>query len=81
MIFEDITIFDTKEKIEAEIKRLEEVLPTVKGKTTEVYSRIVGYYRNVGNWNQGKSEEWEERKVFDVEKLLFDLKNKQKEGV
>ena len=31
----------------------------------EVYSRIVGYYRPVDNWNEGKKQEFEERKNFD----------------
>lgn len=30
----------------------------------EVYSRIVGYYRPVQNWNPGKKQEFEERKTF-----------------
>ena len=36
------------------------------GKTTEVYSRITGYYRPVQNWNDGKAQEFRERKVYDV---------------
>ncbi|MBN2880956.1 ribonucleoside triphosphate reductase [Candidatus Woesearchaeota archaeon] len=32
---------------------------------TEVYSRIVGYYRPVGNWNKGKREEYNHRVHFD----------------
>ena len=28
------------------------------GKTTEVYSRITGYYRPVQNWNDGKRAEF-----------------------
>ena len=36
------------------------------GATTEVYSRITGYYRPVQNWNDGKSQEYKERKVYDV---------------
>jgi anaerobic ribonucleoside-triphosphate reductase len=38
----------------------------VCGKTTEVYSRITGYYRPVQNWNAGKSEEFKERKTYDI---------------
>jgi ribonucleoside-triphosphate reductase len=34
---------------------------------TEVYSRIVGYYRPVQNWNHGKKSEHGERKVFTVD--------------
>lgn len=31
---------------------------------TEVYSRIVGYYRPVKNWNDGKKSEYKDRKEF-----------------
>ena len=37
------------------------------GKKTEVYSRITGYYRPVQNWNDGKSQEFKDRKVYDIE--------------
>ena len=36
------------------------------GKKTEVYSRITGYYRPVQNWNDGKSQEFKDRKVYKV---------------
>ena len=36
------------------------------GETTEVYSRITGYYRPVQNWNAGKAQEFKERKLYDV---------------
>ena len=36
------------------------------GKSTEVYSRIVGYYRPVQNWHPGKKEEFRQRKVYRV---------------
>ncbi len=36
------------------------------GKSTEVYSRITGYYRPVANWNDGKAQEYKERKVYDI---------------
>lgn len=36
------------------------------GAATEVYSRITGYYRPVQNWNDGKSEEYKERKTYDI---------------
>jgi ribonucleoside-triphosphate reductase len=32
----------------------------------EVYSRITGYYRPVQNWNNGKTQEYKERKTYDV---------------
>ncbi len=37
------------------------------GEKTEVYSRITGYYRPVQNWNDGKSQEFKERKLYDIE--------------
>ena len=36
------------------------------GNKTEVWSRITGYYRPVQNWNEGKAQEYVERKVYDV---------------
>ncbi len=36
------------------------------GKPTEVYSRITGYYRPVQNWNVGKTQEYRERRVYDL---------------
>ena len=36
------------------------------GEATEVYSRITGYYRPVQNWNDGKSQEFKDRKVYDI---------------
>ena len=36
------------------------------GEETEVYSRITGYYRPVKNWNDGKAQEFKDRKVYDI---------------
>ena len=36
------------------------------GKPAEVYSRITGYYRPVQNWNDGKSQEFKDRKLYDI---------------
>ncbi len=44
------------------------------GKTTEVYSRITGYYRPVQNWNDGKRAEFSARKVYDVANSHFTAK-------
>ena len=40
------------------------------GTKTEVYSRITGYYRPVQNWNDGKSQEYKERKVYNTERSV-----------
>jgi len=34
----------------------------------EVYSRIVGYYRPITQWNEGKQEEFKDRKEFKIKK-------------
>jgi ribonucleoside-triphosphate reductase len=60
----------TLEEIDSELKEAREALTNVEGSTAEVYSRIVGYYRSVRNWNKGKREEYGERKLYDVEGSL-----------
>lgn len=40
------------------------------GAETEVYSRVVGYYRPVANWNKGKKEEYKHRKFFKLNEVL-----------
>jgi len=45
------------------------VCPTC-GESTEVYSRVVGYLRPVSQWNNGKKEEFNERKNFSVESSI-----------
>lgn len=34
---------------------------------TEVYSRVVGFYRPVQQWNDGKQAEFKKRKTFDMQ--------------
>lgn len=55
-----------KKEILVEIEKLEQELANVKGSECEVYSRIVGYFRPVKQWNNGKQEEFYEREMFDV---------------
>ncbi len=45
------------------------------GETTEVYSRITGYYRPVQNWNDGKSQEYKDRKVYNIESSVLNKKD------
>jgi Anaerobic ribonucleoside-triphosphate reductase len=40
-------------------------------KKTEVYSRIVGYYRPVQQWNKGKQAEYERRKEYLFQHAVF----------
>ena len=54
----------TREQNEARLAELKARLLTVEGTPTEVYSRIVGYYRSVRNWNAGKREEFGKRREY-----------------
>lgn len=45
---------------------------TVKAIKAEVYSRVVGYYRPVQDWNQGKQEEYHERHQMKLTELEGD---------
>ncbi len=46
-------------------------VPKVKVKAipVEVYSRVVGYFRPVQNWNKGKQQEFSERKHISLNRL------------
>lgn len=37
------------------------------GQPAEVYSRITGYYRPVQNWNEGKTQEYQNRRLYDID--------------
>ena len=56
------------------------VCPHCGGKT-EIYSRITGYYRPVANWNDGKSQEYKERKTYDISKSQLNKKAEKPEVV
>jgi anaerobic ribonucleoside-triphosphate reductase len=55
-----------KEQITEEIAGLREDHACVHGTECEVYKRVVGYCRNVKNFNKGKAEEQKERVEFKV---------------
>jgi len=57
---------ENKKQIDKKIEELKKKLKTVEGTKTEVYTRIVGYYRPVKNWNNGKREEYNNRKNFVI---------------
>ena len=54
------------QEIESKLENLSNELKNVRGKTTEVYTRIVGYYRSVKNWNRGKREEYNHRMTYGL---------------
>lgn len=45
------------------------------GGRVEVYSRITGYYRPVQNWNDGKTQEFLDRKTYDIEHSILKKKD------
>ncbi|MDN5379261.1 MAG: hypothetical protein PWP26_340 [Thermodesulfobacterium sp.] len=45
----------------------EEKTQKVKVVPCEVYSRVVGYFRPVQNWNKGKQQEFNERKTVRLD--------------
>ena len=47
------------------------------GKNAEVYSRITGYYRPVQNWNDGKTQEYKDRTLYDVKNSHIEKVKKQ----
>ncbi len=47
------------------------------GEATEVYSRITGYYRPVQNWNEGKAQEFKDRKVYDIQHSVLPEKRRR----
>jgi ribonucleoside-triphosphate reductase len=59
----------TLEEVEKDLERAREALASAEGSPAEVYSRIVGYYRSVRNWNRGKREEYGERRLYDLSRL------------
>ncbi|MBE6677622.1 MAG: ribonucleoside triphosphate reductase [Ruminococcaceae bacterium] len=46
------------------------------GAVTEVYSRITGYYRPVQNWNDGKTQEYKDRLVYDIDNSVLKKSHK-----
>jgi len=48
----------------------EDAARPVKKVPCEVYSRIVGYLRPVQDWNEGKKQEFAERKAYNVQEAV-----------
>ena len=53
----------------------------MKAVPCEVYSRVVGYFRPVNNWNQGKKQEFDERVAFTEKHSLKDPKIQESESL
>lgn len=53
-------------QINKKIAEKKERLKNIKGTETEVYTRIVGYYRPYKNWNNGQKEQYKHRKPYKL---------------
>lgn len=72
----------TLEQIEQEIAETKAALQDVHGTETEVYARIVGYYRAVKHWNKGKRDEFAQRKMFTFDSAqAYDITEDSKSSV
>ena len=40
---------------------------------TEIYSRVVGYFRPVSNWNEGKKAEFSDRLTYSSDEKKDEL--------
>lgn len=70
----------TLAQVEQEIAETKAALNDVHGTETEVYARIVGYYRAVKHWNNGKKDEFYQRKMFTLEdSKAYDITEADKE--
>ena len=49
------------EKATAKKIRVKVIMP-------EIYSRVVGYFRPIQNWNRGKQKEFQERRYLKIDK-------------
>jgi len=56
----------TIEEIDKQVGELKALLKTDLGTPCEVYQRIVGYHRDVRQWNKGQKEIYKDRKVFEL---------------
>jgi hypothetical protein len=65
--------------IERKLRALNYLLLNFKGSVCAVYSRIVGYYRDTANWNEGKRQEFDERKTFT--KPTEEVLEEKKKGI
>ena len=54
----------TKTQIQTRIALLETRMAQPGHHPTEIYTRIVGYYRSLANWNAGKREEYDHRVTY-----------------
>jgi hypothetical protein len=63
-----------KDEIKEKIALLNTELLDAKGTPCEVYSRVVGYFRPVKQWNDGKMAEFHDRVTFKLDGIHENIK-------
>ena len=64
---EDVMPYEVRDDIFYKCKACHKKDPVLRNfQKCEVYSRIVGYYRPTSQWNEGKQEEFKNRKEFKI---------------
>ena len=53
-------------ELEEQLKEVEQELENKVVQECEVYSRVVGYYRPIKQWNVGQQERWSNQEFFEV---------------
>lgn len=61
----------SKQELEDRLADLEQkrkdILDDKRGQETEIYSRIVGYLRELKAWNKGRAQEFKDRVNYKVD--------------
>jgi hypothetical protein len=60
-------------------KYFEAIMKSEKQVPVEVYSRVVGYYRPVNQWNKGKQEEFYDRNEFSPKEMMASIHGNQRD--
>lgn len=47
-------------------RSMNEVVKSKREVPCEIWSRVVGYFRPISQWNKGKQDEFQNRKTYDV---------------
>jgi len=46
----------------------------------DTYSRVVGYFQPIRQWNRGKKQEFSERVTFNIDKIKEAIKYEDRNG-
>ena len=69
-----VHIITHKKKLKLQKIEEDRLLNIVQKIKTIIFSRPVGYITPVSNWNEGKEEEFDQRKLYNMEKIKEEVK-------